>query len=141
MILIAVLAVGGIATGGMIDQHSNTTTVINESHTLPSDWQNDSVSLNNNYTTFHNITVYNNNTAELTRGTDYYFNVSKNALSAADSAYAGNDVTVTYAYRAPDSERTQRIASLLAIFNPILGLLIVAAILGALLSLLGWWPS
>lgn len=141
IVLIAVFTLGGAGVSAMLSEHATTQTVDNESYTLPAD-HNNTTTLDGEWVIFHNISVYNTSTAaELDRGTDYEFNDRTGELSATNtSSYAGKSVNVSYAYGESD-ETTTEINTVLSIFQPFLGLIIVGAILGTLMAMLGWWPS
>jgi len=141
-VLVIVMLVGSLAVAGLVSSVSSPEQVTGENITLDRNGTqlaeaSDAVQLYQNET----VTVENGtNRTTLTRGTDYVIDYDLGVLESNRTQYNGSDVLVNYTVSQPDNGRTQRIASLLSLLNPIWPVLVLLAILGTTWSLVsGWW--
>jgi hypothetical protein len=141
-VLVIVLLVGSLGVAGLVSSVSSPEQVTGENITLDGNGTqlaeaSGAVQLYQNET----VTVENGtNRTTLTRGTDYVIDYDLGVLESNRTQYNGSDVLVNYTVSQPDNARTQRIASLLSLLNPIWPVLVLLAILGTTWSLVsGWW--
>ena len=139
-VLIVVLTVGAVALPGLLSEVGTTATVTDETQVLTvGGTQLDEAG--GVTTVLDNETLVDSETGEtLERGENYTLDRGDGILAANDTQDADREVDVTYSVKTPEDERTDEIGSILALLNPVWGLLVVLAALATLWGLVtAWW--
>jgi len=136
-VVIILLGVGVVALGSAADD-AGTMHAANETHVL----DNDSAVQLDNATDWawmeRNETVTSTtSTATYDRGDDYLIDYPDGEITANTSITDGEQVYVEYHYQTAD-QTTATIVGIFELLSPFIGLLVMLAAIGALLSLLGW---
>lgn len=139
-ILIVVLAVGSIAIPATITDETTTERVTGEEQTL--DRENASY-LNNSdemAVLYDNVTVRSQDfNISYQEGEDYRVDYSQAQIYANSTTLDDQTVRVNYSYDKYNDDRTQQIAGLFNLFDPIFGLVAVLSIFATLWAMMGWW--
>jgi len=137
-VLVVVLVVGALAISGSATEQAAFQQTVNETQTLS---QNESVTLENgsDAVVFYENETVRDGTETFERGDDYLIDYETGQITANDSRLHNRTVDINYSTERVTDEQTSNLIGTIDLLDPVLGWLVILAMLATLVGYVARW--